>query len=91
MLATQEPVAAPATGVGSTRRSAPARGSARLVSAFADVESFPALSRSRDAMLAALDDETAGRNTLTGVVEADPALLIAVLRAAGQTAPRRRP
>jgi putative nucleotidyltransferase with HDIG domain len=91
MPATQEPVANAATGDVSTRRFPPTRGSARLVGAFEDVETFPALSRSRDAMLAALGDETAGRNTIAGVVEADPALLIAVLRAAGQTTPRKRP
>jgi putative nucleotidyltransferase with HDIG domain len=91
MPATQELVSDPAEDVVTPRQSAPSRGSARLVSAFEDVETFPALSRSRDELLAGIADKVAGRSALTGVVEADPALLIAVLRAGGTVTPRRRP
>ncbi|MEA2421728.1 MAG: hypothetical protein QOF55_827 [Thermoleophilaceae bacterium] len=63
----------------------------RLLAAFQDVETFPMLKRSGDAMLQALRDPTTGRSALTGVIESDPALAIAVLRAAGRKEPRRKP
>jgi DNA-binding CsgD family transcriptional regulator/HD-like signal output (HDOD) protein len=63
----------------------------RLIAAFEEVETFPALRKSRDAMLLAVRDASAGQSALVGVIESDPALAIVVLRAAGRHAPRRRP
>jgi putative nucleotidyltransferase with HDIG domain len=70
---------------------APVSSGARLVAAFEDVETFPALSKSRDAMLEALHDEDGHRSLLIGVIESEPGLLLAVFRAAGRSAPRRKP
>jgi DNA-binding CsgD family transcriptional regulator/HD-like signal output (HDOD) protein len=42
-------------------------------------------------MLHAVGDSTAGRGSLVAVIESDPALVIAVLRAAGHHPPARRP
>jgi DNA-binding CsgD family transcriptional regulator/HD-like signal output (HDOD) protein len=63
----------------------------RLLAAFEEFESFPALRKSRDAMLQAVRDPASGRSALIGVIESDPALVIAVLRTAGDHAPSRRP
>jgi putative nucleotidyltransferase with HDIG domain len=63
----------------------------RLLAAFEEFETFPALRKSRDAMVHATRDLNGGRSSLIGVVESDPALVIAVLRAAGRREPRRRP
>jgi putative nucleotidyltransferase with HDIG domain len=91
MPATQEPVALADTGELAPRRAGSARGGTRLVSAFEDVATFPALRMSTEAMVAAIADESAGRSTITAVVESDPALLLAVLRTAGREMPRNRP
>jgi DNA-binding CsgD family transcriptional regulator/HD-like signal output (HDOD) protein len=66
-------------------------GGQRLLAAFEEVETFPALRESRDAMLEGVRDPTTGRSTLVGVIESDPALLIGVLKAAGRGAVRGRP
>jgi DNA-binding CsgD family transcriptional regulator/HD-like signal output (HDOD) protein len=66
-------------------------GGQRLLAAFEEVETFPALRESRDAMLHAVFDATAGPGTLIGVIESDPALVIAVLGAAGRQETRKRP
>jgi putative nucleotidyltransferase with HDIG domain len=63
----------------------------RLLAAFDEFETFPALRKSRDAMLLAVRNRTGGRSALIGVIESDPALVVAVLRAAGREAPRHRP
>lgn len=63
----------------------------RLLAAFDVFETFPALRKSRDAMLLAVRDVKGGRSALIGVIESDPALVVAVLRAAGRKTPRRRP
>jgi putative nucleotidyltransferase with HDIG domain len=62
----------------------------RLVAAFEEVESFPALRRSRDAMVTALRGRR-DLDSLIRVIESEPALLLAVFRVAGRCAPRRRP
>jgi putative nucleotidyltransferase with HDIG domain len=66
-------------------------GADRLSAAFEDVETFPALRKSRDAVLDTLRDPGAVSSAVIGVVESDPALVIAMLRAAGRGAPRRKP
>jgi putative nucleotidyltransferase with HDIG domain len=66
-------------------------GGDRLFAAFEDVETFPALRKSRDAVLAALSDPSAAQSAVIGVIESDPALVMAMLRAAGRHAPRRKP
>jgi putative nucleotidyltransferase with HDIG domain len=66
-------------------------GAERLFAAFEDMETFPALRKSRDAVLDTLRDVTAGPSAVIEVIESDPALAIAMLRAAGRHTPRRRP
>ena len=66
-------------------------GGDRLLAAFHDVEKFPALRKSRDAVLDTLRDTSAGPSAVIEVIESDPALVIAMLRAAGRHTPRRRP
>jgi putative nucleotidyltransferase with HDIG domain len=56
----------------------------RLVAAFEEVESFPALQKSRDEMLRCARSTGAEHGALVGAIECDPALAIAVLRAAGR-------
>jgi DNA-binding CsgD family transcriptional regulator/HD-like signal output (HDOD) protein len=72
-------------------RARPATAGQRLIAAFEEVETFPALRKSRDAMVKAGREGTAGRRVLIGVIESDPALVIAVLRAAGRHAAGGRP
>ena len=66
-----------------------ASGAQRLLDAFLDFEAFPALRKSRDAMIAALNQAGSDRAELIRVVESDPALAIAVLRAAARKTPTR--
>jgi putative nucleotidyltransferase with HDIG domain len=77
-----------------TRPSLPAgrpTGSQRLLAAFKEVETFPALRSSRDAMSHAIANTQRRSSELIGVIESDPGLVMAVLRAAGRTSPQRRP
>jgi putative nucleotidyltransferase with HDIG domain len=53
----------------------------RLPEAFARVEALPALSESRDRLVAALSSG-GSRGTIVGLIESDPALLLALLRTA---------
>src|SRR3954463_9715648 len=66
-----------------------ATGAQRLLDAFLDFETFPALRKSRDAMIAAGKEAGSDRAELIRVVESDPALAIAVLRAAARRKPPR--
>jgi putative nucleotidyltransferase with HDIG domain len=63
----------------------------RLLSAFEAVASFPALLRSRDEMLAAIPEVSSNPARLTKVVESDPALAIAVLRAGARSSRATKP
>src|SRR5437764_7007590 len=63
----------------------------RLLAAFEAVEAFPALRRSRDEMLAAIQQASSDPGRLLRVVESDPALAIAVLRAGARSARGSRP
>src|SRR2546423_13764330 len=63
------------------RESHRANAGRRLLGAFESVTTFPALLRSRDEMLAAIPEASSNPARLTKVVESDPALAIAVLRA----------
>jgi DNA-binding CsgD family transcriptional regulator/HD-like signal output (HDOD) protein len=67
-------------GARQSRHAGSQRGPQRLVSAFNAFETFPALRKSRDEMLAAA--RGTDRSELIAVVESDPALTIGVLRAA---------
>jgi putative nucleotidyltransferase with HDIG domain len=71
------------------RHVAPETGARRLPAAFEAFESFPALRASRDAMLREVSSDNSSR--LVRVVESDPALAIAVLRAAARQMPRGWP
>jgi putative nucleotidyltransferase with HDIG domain len=64
-------------------------GPRRLVAAFTSFETFPALRQSRDAMIAAAGGSDGSE--LIAVVESDPALTIAVLRAAAAAGASPRP
>jgi putative nucleotidyltransferase with HDIG domain len=61
----------------------------RLSAAFDSFETFPALRKSRDAALLEIAGDD--RSELVRIVESDPALTVAVLRADGRLAPRDRP
>src|SRR5690242_14310173 len=63
----------------------------RLLSAFEAVASFPALRRSRDEMLAAIREASSNPARLAKVVESDPALSIAVLRAGARSSRATKP
>jgi putative nucleotidyltransferase with HDIG domain len=56
----------------------------RLLHAFGEFETFPALRASRDAMVAAAADPASRLSDLIQTIESDPALAIAVLRAAAR-------
>jgi putative nucleotidyltransferase with HDIG domain len=63
----------------------------RLIAAFKAFETFPALRRSRDEMLAAIPGAISNPARLVKVVEGDPALTIAVLRAAARSSRGTKP
>jgi putative nucleotidyltransferase with HDIG domain len=63
----------------------------RLLGAFEAVAAFPALLRSRDEMLAAIPEVASNPVRLTQVVESDPALAIAVLRAGARSSRTTKP
>jgi putative nucleotidyltransferase with HDIG domain len=63
----------------------------RLLAAFEAFETFPALRRSRDEMLSATSEAEPDPARLIAVVESDPALAIAVLRAGARAARAKRP
>ena len=69
----------------------PMTAGARLLAAFEEVERLPALRTSRDTMLRALRNVPVDRDGLLAVIECEPALVLAVLRAAGTCAPRHKP
>jgi putative nucleotidyltransferase with HDIG domain len=62
-----------------------------LLAAFQAFESFPALRRARDEMLAAIPSAASNPARLIRVVESDPALAIAVLRAGARSSRGARP
>jgi HD-like signal output (HDOD) protein/DNA-binding CsgD family transcriptional regulator len=62
-----------------------------LRAAFEEFKSFPALRQTRDEMLRLARDPKGDHGPVAAVVESDPALTIAVLRAAGRTASGSRP
>jgi putative nucleotidyltransferase with HDIG domain len=63
---------------------------ARLTSAFAALERFPALAESRDRVLTLVSEERPARGDVVAAIESDVALVIAVLRMAnGVPGPRR--
>src|SRR3954453_7483337 len=63
----------------------------RLLAAFQAFESFPALRRARDEMLTAIPEASSNPAGLIRVVEADPALAIAVLRAGARSSRGNKP
>src|SRR5437763_3560684 len=63
----------------------------RLLAAFEAVEAFPALRRSRDEMVRAIPQASSDPGRLLKVVESDPALAVAVLRAGARSARGSRP
>jgi putative nucleotidyltransferase with HDIG domain len=63
----------------------------RLLAAFEAFETFPALRRSRDEMLAAIPGASSNPARLVKVVESDPALTIAVLRAGARSSRGNKP
>ena len=63
----------------------------RLLAAFEAFETFPALRRSREEMLRAIPEASSDPGRLLKVVESDPALAIAVLRAGARSARGSRP
>jgi DNA-binding CsgD family transcriptional regulator/HD-like signal output (HDOD) protein len=73
------------------KRAGGQRPAERLLAAFHSFETFPALRRSRDAMLRAAADPNAGDGELGHVVETDPALAVAILRAASRLTPGKKP
>jgi putative nucleotidyltransferase with HDIG domain len=68
-----------------TRHSGRETAGRRLLAAFEAFETFPALRRSRDELLAAIPQASSNPTRLVKVVETDPALTIAVLRAAARS------
>ena len=73
------------------RESGRASAGRRLLGAFEAVASLPALVRSRDEMLSAIPEASSNPVRLTKVVESDPALAIAVLRAGARSARATKP
>jgi putative nucleotidyltransferase with HDIG domain len=63
----------------------------RLLAAFEAFETFPALRRSRDEMLCALPAAEREPGRLVAVVESDPALAVAVLRAGARAVGSKKP
>jgi putative nucleotidyltransferase with HDIG domain len=63
----------------------------RLLAAFQAFESFPALRRARDEMLAAIPEAASNPARLIKVVESDPALAIGVLRAGARSSRGSKP
>ncbi|MEA2430042.1 MAG: hypothetical protein QOF65_1143 [Thermoleophilaceae bacterium] len=63
----------------------------RLLAAFEAFETFPALRRSRDEMLRAIPEAPSNPANLLKVVESDPALAVAVLRAGARSARASKP
>ena len=63
----------------------------RLLAAFEAFEAFPALQRSRDEMLTAIGDSSSNPARLIRVVESDPALAIAVMRAGARSSRGSKP
>src|SRR3954470_2113535 len=63
----------------------------RLLAAFQAFDGFPALRRARDEMLAAIPEASSNPGRLIKVVESDPALTIAVLRAGGRSSRASKP
>jgi putative nucleotidyltransferase with HDIG domain len=63
----------------------------RLPQAFQRLEGLPALSESRDTLLAVLDDPSPSRAAIIAAIESDVALLIAVLRLANEARGNGRP
>ncbi len=76
----------PTSGRGGRRLSGKAPGGGRLAAAFAAVGSLPALEDSRANLGALTRREPASDEKIIAAVETDPALTIAVVRAAGNTA-----
>src|SRR4051794_2297621 len=63
----------------------------RLLAAFQAFEGFPALQRAREEMLAAIPEASSNPARVIKVVESDPALTIAVLRAGGRSSRASKP
>src|SRR3954453_4430672 len=63
----------------------------RLLAAFQAFEGFPALRRARDEMLAAIPEASSNPARLINVVDSDPALTIAVLRASARSSRGSKP
>src|SRR3954453_23742690 len=63
----------------------------RLLAAFQAFESFPALRRARDEMLAAIPEVSSNPVRLITAVESDPALTIEVLRAGARSSRGSKP
>src|SRR3954454_10126322 len=76
------PATTPATRAGAGRR---------LLAAFQAFEGFPALQRAREEMLAAIPEASSNPARVIKVVESDPALTIAVLRAGGRSSRASNP
>src|SRR3954452_5556608 len=81
-LLERSPATTPATRAGAGRR---------LLAAFQAFDGFPALQRARDEMLAAIPEASSNPARLITVVESDPALAIAVLRAGGRSSRASKP
>src|SRR4051812_45933593 len=79
----ESPPSTPANGRASAGR--------RLLAAFQAFESFPALRRARDEMLAAIPETASNPARLIKIVESDPALAIAVLRAGARSSRGNKP
>jgi putative nucleotidyltransferase with HDIG domain len=73
------------------RESRRASAGRRLLAAFEAFEAFPALQRSRDQMLSAVGDVSSNPARLINVVESDPALAVAVLRAGVRSSRGNKP
>src|SRR2546423_1898266 len=63
----------------------------RLLASFEAFETFPALRKSRDEMLDAIPEAASNPARLVAVVESDPALAIAVLRAGARSSRGNKP
>src|SRR3954462_5442384 len=81
-LLERSPATTPATRTGAGRR---------LLAAFQAFEGFPALQRAREEMLAAIPEASSNPARVIKVVESDPALTIAVLRAGGRSSRASKP
>src|SRR5919198_772187 len=62
----------------------------RLTAAFEALEGFPALAESRNRVLRVVREEHASVGEVVAAVESDVALVVAVLRIANRTGPRKR-